>query len=86
MYYAMQNALLRRIFPAMCTKEKIPCTIQNLSVRNQSFMSLLNELMADDQNLFYNWWKNYLNSSNFKVLLQERENHIIDSMGCYRIS
>ena len=25
-------------------------TIQNLSVRNQSFMSLLNELMADDQN------------------------------------
>lgn len=24
MYYAMQNALLRRIFPAMCTKEKIP--------------------------------------------------------------
>lgn len=50
MYYAMQNALLRRIFPAMCKKEKIPCTIQNLSVRNQSFMSLLNELMADDQN------------------------------------
>ena len=50
MYYAMQNALLRRIFPSMCTKEKIPCTIQNLSVRNQSFMSLLNELMADDQN------------------------------------